>query len=443
MTSVGGMRAIVIGAGRSGRSAARLLALRGACVRVLDRSETASADPDWPPSVELRRGDDRHDSLDGVDLVVPSPGVPREHPLLRAAVGRGVPVWSEIELAARFLECPILAVTGTNGKSTTTVLLGAMLEASGRRVFTGGNLGTPLADAATASVPYDVAVAEVSSFQLEWVDTFRARVAVLLNLTPDHQDRYANPADYGEAKARLLDGQRKDDVAVLNRDDPWVWALGRRAKGAVRSFGRAHADVDTGLENGEVVARRDGGTDRYPLSESPLRGEHNRENIQAAVTAATAWGVPAEAIHGALRATGPLPHRLQLVREAGGVAYYDDSKGTNTGAVEKSVQSFPGGVVLLLGGYDKGGDFAALAPLLRERVAKLVCFGAAGPHVAAQLAGVVDCCVVPDLEGAVAAAARVAQAGQSVVLSPGCASFDEFHDYAERGERFRGLVEAL
>lgn len=443
MTSIEGSRAIVIGAGRSGRSAARLLARRGARVRVLDRSETAGADPDWPPAVELRRGDDRNESLDGVDLVVPSPGVPRDHPLLRAATGRGVPVWSEIELAGRCLDCPILAVTGTNGKSTTTVLLGAMLEAAGRRVFTGGNLGTPLADAAMAPVPYDVAVAEVSSFQLEWVESFRARVAVFLNLTPDHQDRYANAADYGEAKARLLDGQRREDVAVLNRDDPWVWDLRRRARGSVRSFGRTHADVDTGLEDGEVVVRRDGGTDRYPLSDSPLRGEHNRENIQAAVTAATAWGVGPQDIRRALRATGALPHRLQLVRERNGVAYYDDSKGTNTGAVEKSVQSFPGGVVLLLGGYDKGGDFAALAPLVRERVTKLVCFGAAGPQVAAQLAGVVDCCVVPDLAGAVAAAARVARPGQSVVLSPGCASFDEFRDYAERGDRFRGLVEAL
>lgn len=443
MKNLDGLRAIVIGAGRTGRSVGGHLARRGARVRVLDRSEKAARDPDWPDTVELCAGQDVQEPLDGVDLVVPSPGVPREHPLLGAAVERGIPVWSEIELAARFLACPLLAVTGTNGKSTTTVLLGAMLAAGGGRVFVGGNLGTPLIDALAEPEEYAAAVVEVSSFQLEWVERFRAKVAVMLNLTADHQDRYANQREYGEAKARLLDGQQSGDVAVLNRDDPWVWAQRSRARGSVISFGRDPVEFGTYVEDDEIVVWGAARPQRFSLRESPLRGEHNRENIQAAVTAASAWGVGGDAIRSALRSTKGLPHRLEWVREYRGVSYYDDSKGTNIGAVEKSIRSFAGGVILLLGGYDKGGDFRGLDRLLRERVTQVVCFGAAGPGITAQIERSADCIVVADLAAAVGTAAQLAQPGQTVLLSPGCASFDEFRDYAERGQRFRALVEAL
>jgi UDP-N-acetylmuramoylalanine--D-glutamate ligase len=295
----------------------------------------------------------------------------------------------------------------------------------------------------TSGVRHAAAVVEVSSFQLEWVDSFHARVAVLLNLTPDHQDRYRDIEDYGEAKARLLDGQTRDDVAVLNRDDPWVWSQRRRARGSVISFGRDAVEFGTYLDGDEVVVWTAGHPQRYALRESPLTGEHNRENIQAAVSAAVAWGAPEDAIRKALRETASLPHRLEFVRELRGVRYFDDSKGTNTGAVCKSVASFTGGIVLLLGGRDKGGDFAALRPVIGERVAHLVCFGEAGPNIARQLDGAARCSLVPDLAGAVATAAAAAEPGQTVVLSPGCASFDEFRDYAERGRRFRALVEAL
>jgi len=443
MSVLGGLRSIVIGAGLSGRSAARCLAGQGARVRVLDRAETALRAGDWPQGVELAAGDDECGALEGVDLVVPSPGVARDHRLLQEAVARGISVWSEIELAARLLDCPLLAVTGTNGKSTTTVLLGAMLAAGGKSIFVGGNLGTPLTDAVIDEVRYDAAVVEVSSFQLEWVDQFRAHVAVLLNLTPDHQDRYRDIEDYGEAKGRLLDGQTRDDIAVLNRDDRWVWSQRRRARGSVISFGRDPVEFGTYVEADEIVVWASGRPQRYALRESPLRGEHNRENIQAAVTAATAWGVEDEAIRSALRATRPLPHRLELVCEKSGVRYFDDSKGTNTGAVVKSIESFTDGIVLLLGGRDKGGDFASLRSAIKQRVAHLVCFGEAGPSIAEQLGGTAPCTVTPDLRAAVEAAAAAARPGQTVVLSPGCASFDEFHDYAERGRRFRALVEAL
>jgi UDP-N-acetylmuramoylalanine--D-glutamate ligase len=443
MKTFDGLQSIVIGAGRSGRAAARLLAEKGAVVRVLERAMNVARDPAWPDSVELQAGDDEKAELHGVGLVVPSPGVPTTHRLLQRARALGTPVWSEIELASRFLSCPILAVTGTNGKSTTTVLLGAMLQADGRRVFVGGNLGTPLCDAAIDDERLDAAVVEVSSFQLEWVHSFRPKVAVILNLTPDHQDRYASLAEYGEAKAMILSAQESDDVAVLNRDDPWVWEQRRRARGSVISFGHEPVEFGTFIEGDEVIVWGTNGVQRYSLRESPLVGEHNRENIQAAVTAATVHGVSSEAIRTALRASAGLPHRLQFVRELRGVCYYDDSKGTNTGAVVKSVSSFAGGVVLLLGGYDKGGDFASLRPLLSECVAHLICFGKAGPHIASQLAGFKPITVVPDLASAVSAAASTAAAGQTVLLSPGCASFDEFKDYAERGRRFRGLVESL
>jgi UDP-N-acetylmuramoylalanine--D-glutamate ligase len=438
-----GMRAVVIGAARAGRAAVRVLAARGARVCVLERDATARPDADWPPTVELRTDDGSDGALAGADLVVPSPGVAREHRLLQRAAAGGIPVWSEIELAARLLSCPILAVTGTNGKSTTTVLLGNMLKATGAHVFVGGNLGTPLSDAVSSGAGWDAAVAEVSSFQLEWVPSFRPAVAVLLNLTPDHQDRYADPADYGAAKANLLAHQERSDVAVLNRDDPWVWELRRATPAAVWSFGRDPFEGGTFLDGDDAVVWRPGGSQRYALRESPLQGAHNRENLLAAITAATAWGAAREAIRAGVHQTHGLPHRLELVRERAGVRWYDDSKATNVGAVEKSIDSFAGGIVLLLGGYDKGGDFAALRPRIAARVSDVICFGAAGPHIAAQLGASAGPRLVPDLAGAVQLAATLAQAGAVVVLAPGCASFDEFRDYHERGERFRALVEAL
>ncbi|MDX2170344.1 MAG: UDP-N-acetylmuramoyl-L-alanine--D-glutamate ligase, partial [Deltaproteobacteria bacterium] len=425
------------------RAAARLLATRGARVRVAERAAGAQRDPQWPTAVELVSGDDQAPALlDGIGLVVPSPGVPHDHPLLAAAVSRGLPVWSEIELAARWLTCPVLAITGTNGKSTVTTLIGAMLAASGQRVFVGGNLGTPLSEAGLDPAPWDAAVAEVSSFQLEWVPSFRPRVAVLLNLTPDHQDRYPNPADYGAAKANLLRHQDAGDVAVLNRDDAWVWEQRRHTRATVLSFGRGPVEFGTYLDGDDAVVWGAGQPQRYDLRESPLVGAHNRENLLAAITAASAWGTPPEAIRAGLRTTAGLPHRLQLVGERRGVRWYDDSKATNVGAVEKSLDSFDGGIVLLLGGYDKGGDFAALAPRL-GRVAQLICFGKAGPSIAAQLGAAAGARVVPTLAAAVERAAALARPGQVVVLAPGCASFDEFRDYAQRGDTFRALVDAL
>jgi len=437
-------RFLVIGAGKTGQSVAAFLARRAATVRLVERTPAVLDQATLPAGVDVRRGDEADDLLDDIDVVVPSPGVPRTHRLLRRALVRGIPILSEIELASRALSCPILAITGTNGKSTTTTLLGAMLQQAGRRTFVGGNLGTPLIEACDADPEYDAAVVEVSSFQLEWVDRFQPRVAVLLNLTPDHLDRYPNLAEYGRAKARILAAQQPGDIAVLNRDDPWVWEQRRQARAAAISFGRDPVEFGTFIDGDTLIYWGPEPTARhFPLAAAPLRGAHNRENMMAAVTAAAVWGVPDDAIQRGLDRTTGLPHRLELVRECAGVRFYDDSKGTNVGAMEKSVASFDHGVILLAGGYDKGGDFRVLAPLLRRHVKHLVLFGAAGPKIGAQVGDVVPSSTAPDLAAAVRFAAAQAAAGDTVLLSPGCASFDEFTDYTARGRRFRALVEAL
>jgi UDP-N-acetylmuramoylalanine--D-glutamate ligase len=441
---VAGQQFLVIGAGRTGQSTARFLLRYGARVRLAERTPDVLERVALPDGIEVCVGDTAEELLDGVDLVVPSPGVARGHVLLRRAVGRGLPVLSEIELASRALTCPILAVTGTNGKSTTTVLLGAMLKEAGMHVFVGGNLGTPLIDACLEEQKLEAAVVEVSSFQLEWVCTFRAQVALLLNLTPDHLDRYSDVREYQRAKAALFVTQQPGDVAVLNRDDPWVWDQRRRTRGAAISFGHDPVEFGTFLDGNTIIYH---GPEplprRFRLDAVSLQGAHNQENMMAAVTAAAVWGIPDAAIQRGLERTGALPHRLQLVRERDGVRFFDDSKGTNVGAMEKSLASFSGNVILLAGGYDKGGDFSVLTPLLRTRVKRLILFGTAGPTIGSQLNGSIDSSVVPNLTTAVQQAARYAAPGDTVLLSPGCASFDEFTDYAARGRRFRELVEAL
>lgn len=433
---------LVLGAGRTGVSTAGVLERRGVRVILVDRSRDALERLHLPTAVERCADDTDVALLGGIDLVVTSPGIPMDHVLLRAAVRRAVPVWSELELAFRLLSCPILAITGTNGKSTTTTLLGAMLGAAGLRVFVGGNLGTPLIEA-TEHGHLDAAVVEVSSFQLEWVEQFRPRVAVLLNLTPDHLDRYPSLDAYGSAKMRIFSAQKADDIAVLNRDDPWVWEQRHSIRSKVISFGRDRVEFGAYIDRDTLVCSGRTSTPlRIPLAGLPLTGEHNRENMLAAVTAAVGWGIPDAAIHQGLRTAQNLPHRLELVREKAGVCFFDDSKGTNVGALEKSVASFANPVILLAGGYDKGSDFRPLLPLFQRRLKHIVLFGAAGDKLAAQL-GTLPHTQVRSLADAVRAAADLAVEGDVVLLSPGCASFDEFTDYSARGRRFREVVESL
>ena len=434
-------RALVVGYRRTGQAVAATLAARGVRVRVADARPVDA--PAAPAGVELRFGDDGPGLLADVDLVVPSPGVARDAPLLAAAVRRGIPVRSEIEIAAALLACPIVAITGTNGKSTTTSLVGLALERAGRRTFTGGNLGTPLIAAVDAAP--EIAVAEVSSFQLEWVERFRPHVGGLLNVTPDHLDRHGTLAEYRDTKARLFAAQAADDFAVVNRDDAEAWRAVAGVRARIVSFG---ADpVPCGAFAGEGFAALrlpDAPEERYALGRTRLAGRHNVENILAAITLARLAGADPAAVQAAIDDAEPLPHRLARVAERGGVVWFDDSKATNVGAAARSVGSFAGPVILLAGGVDKGGGYDALAAAARGRVRVALVFGAAREAIAAALADAgVAVERVRTLDEAVARAARVATPGDTVLLAPACASFDMFTDYAARGRAFRAAVEAL
>ena len=442
-----GKTVLIIGLKRTGVSVARFIARCGGRVRVTDRQNEAhfkeelAQIADIVPEVCL--GTEDETLLNGIDLVVPSPGVPRTAPLLIVARQRGIPVWSEIELAFRFLHVPVLAVTGTNGKSTTTTLLGECLREHGQRVFVGGNLGTPLLDAVSGDA--EVVVAEVSSFQLEWVEQFRPRIGVWLNLTEDHLDRHGTLAAYGEAKRALFLRQEPTDWMIINRQDPEVRRFVQGLSGQLFSFGWEPVTHGVWIDVAKkiLVVSIAGQETRLSLVGLRLYGRHNLENVMAAVGTAILWGVPSDVVARVLARFTGLRHRLELVATKQGVTYFDDSKGTNVGAVVQSLASFDGPVILLAGGVDKGGDYCPLRHLVQTKVRKLILFGAAREIIASALGNATDTLIVDTLAEAVRAAATIACAGDTVLLSPACASFDQFRNYAHRGEVFRAAVEAL
>jgi UDP-N-acetylmuramoylalanine--D-glutamate ligase len=440
-----GKRVMVLGLARTGIAAARFLADNGAAVIASDRrsgSELAreTAALAGVPSRFLL-GDEDPAWLEGIDLVVPSPGVPQENPLLREALRGAIPVLSEIELGYRFVRAPLVAVTGTNGKSTTTSLIGAMLKACGAKAFVGGNIGAPLIG--FAGKKWDWGVVEVSSFQLEWVEEFRPKIAVLLNLTEDHLDRYASFRDYCAAKERIFAAQQSDDVAILNCDDPLVREIGKRIRSRVISFGWSPVDEGVYATKDEIVWRGGSSEERFALARVKIQGVHNVENLMAAIAAAKAAGVKSAAIQSAIDAFAGLEHRLEFVREKNGVRYFNDSKGTNVGAVVKSLAGFSAPVILLAGGVDKGGDYAPLAGEIRRTVKKMILFGAAKEKIRAALGNLTETVIVDSLDAAVREAASSASPGDVVLLSPACSSFDMFRDYTERGKKFRALVQEL
>lgn len=434
-----GRRVMVVGLGRSGRAVARFLDGRGARLVLTDlRVDVGGADL---PAAELRLGAEDERWLEGVELVVTSPGVAPTSALLRAAVARRVPVLSELELAARFVAAPLVAVTGTNGKSTVATLLGEIFKAAGMETFVGGNLGTPLIEAAGRS--FEVAVVEVSSFQLEWIERFRPHVGVHLNLSDDHFDRYRDLDEYGRAKARLFENQEANDWAVLNRDDPSVWKLRDEVSSRVLSFGLSPAARGVWPEAGSL--QFDDGRRRMAigLGGFQLPGRHNLVNAMAAAGAALLAGAGPAVVERALANFKGLPHRMEFVREKDGVAFVDDSKGTNVGAVVEALAATPAPIILIAGGMDKGGDYAPLRAPLGEKVRRLILIGAARAKMAAALSGAAEIEVEADLAGAVRRAAATARRGETVLLSPACSSFDQFRDYAERGRVFKELVRAL
>jgi UDP-N-acetylmuramoylalanine--D-glutamate ligase len=438
-------KVMVVGLARTGIETARFLVRQGAEVRVTDLKSANELQKEREAlaglPVRYFLGGEDPGSLDGLDMLVPSPGVPRENPLLREAARRKVKVLSEVELAFHFLTAPLAAITGTNGKSTTTSLVGEMLRRDGIRSFTGGNIGSPVIGFVSDS--WEWGIAEISSFQLEWVEEFRPRIAVLLNLTEDHLDRYPDFPSYCAAKEKIFQAQGEDDVAVLNRDDPLVWSMRDRIRARVASFGWNEVDRGVFATVGEIVWRGESGEERFALGRARISGVHNVENLMAAVTVAREIPVNRGTIQRVIDEFPGLEHRLEFVREREGVRFYNDSKGTNVGAVLKSLRSFSAPVILLAGGVDKGGDYRLLSEEMRGKVKKLILFGAAKEVIRRALGDLTDTRLVDTLPEAVKEAWRSAAAGDVVLLSPACSSFDQFQNYAERGRAFKALVQGL
>jgi UDP-N-acetylmuramoylalanine--D-glutamate ligase len=440
-----GSRVLVVGLARSGIAAAGLLVRHGCSVRGVDRRRAeelgASAQELRDLGVELRFGSMDPPELEGRDLVVVSPGVPLDLPLFTEAERRGIPIVAEVELGFGVARAPVIAVTGTNGKSTTVELLGAIGRAAGRKTEVLGNIGTALSERAE-SVPEDgLLVVEISSFQLEACTRFHPKVGVLLNVTPDHLDRHRNMEHYAGLKARLFEFQSKDEFRVQPLGDSRIELLLRPMKSRPLWFGFADPTGDgVWLEEGSLRFRFAGRSgDLIRREEAALPGPHNSENMAAAAAAALAVGIPERAIANALREFRGLPHRLALVAEIDGVRYVNDSKATNVDALKRALESFSPPVTLIAGGRDKDGDFAAIRALVMERVRYAVYVGeAAGkleqswPDVPHERA--------PTLEDAVHAARAHTRSGGVVLLSPGCASYDMFRNFEERGARFEAAV---
>ncbi|HPC83517.1 MAG TPA: UDP-N-acetylmuramoyl-L-alanine--D-glutamate ligase [Thermoanaerobaculaceae bacterium] len=433
--------ALIVGLGASGVAAARLLAREGWRVTVNDRAGAEALRDrlaELPDSCQSVLGEHPLALVEEVSLVVVSPGVPWNLPLLEAARERGLEVIAEVELAYRFFTAPLVGITGSNGKTTTTALTGEILKAAGWRTAVGGNIGTPAAKLA-AEGGWDAVVLELSSFQLEGCTTLRPRVGALLNLSPDHLDRHATTASYLAAKARLFARQRPDDWAVLNRDDAPLRGLSTPSQQVF--FSLTDRTAEAHLAGGELVLD---GVPLLPRGELPLLGDHNVANALAAALAAARMGVPPDAIAKALASFSGLPHRHQQVAAARGVRFVDDSKGTNIGATAAGLAGYPpGSIHLILGGLGKGQNFRELAPAVEGRVARAYLIGSAAEEIATALAGVVSCEMCGTLAAAVEKAFALARPGDTVLLSPACASFDQFANYADRGEQFARLARAV
>jgi UDP-N-acetylmuramoylalanine--D-glutamate ligase len=441
--------ATVVGLARSGIAACRLLRALGVRVIGTDLRPADALPPEAraleTAGVRLVVGGHPAEAFEGAELVVVSPGVPADHPVVAACRTRGVPVLGELELAYRTMTADFVAITGTNGKTTTTALTGALLGESGRQVLVGGNIGRPLAGEALRFPADGWVVAEVSSFQLETTDAFQPRVAAVLNVTPDHLDRHGSLEAYAEAKARIFAAQGPEDWAVLNADDPGAAALAPRVRSRLIWFSRRQAVARGAWVREGWVTLRLGGPDRpvCPVGDIVLRGAHNLENVLAATACAGALGVPAERLRAAIRAFRAVPHRLEWIRDRAGVAFYNDSKGTNVDATLKALAAFDEPIVLIAGGRDKGQRFDALAGAARGRVKAAVVMGEGRVTLAPALRAVTHVEEAASMGEAVRRATALAVAGDVVLLSPACASFDLFRDYEHRGTVFTEEVRAL
>jgi UDP-N-acetylmuramoylalanine--D-glutamate ligase len=444
--SVEGKRVTVAGAARSGIAAAELLARRGARVTLSDlRPDVTEAAPLRALGVELELGGHHEATFTGADLIVTSPGVPPEQPVVVAARRHGVPVIGEIELASRWLLGRLIAITGTKGKSTTTALTGRMLAAAGFRVTVGGNIGSPLSAQVSSSTPDTLHVVETSSFQLEAIETFHPWIAVMLNFSPDHLDRHPSVEAYRAAKSRIFENQTPEDWAVINADDPMVLRMAERSRAVKRFFARrSHIDEGTTIERGWIVARtRADSVPLVPLSSIQLLGSHLVDDVMAAATVSALAGAPTSALTAAVTTFRGLEHAMELVAEVEGVRFVNDSKATNVEAALRSIESFEGGLVPILGGRFKGGDLGLLKQPLASRARAVVAIGEATPLIGDALRQVVQVHEAKSLGEAVRVAFELAKPNGVVLLAPACASFDMFRDYAERGRKFKEEVARL
>ena len=440
-------RALVVGLGKSGVASALFLKQHGARVTVSDSKPEAELGQDIPTlldqGIAVETGGHGERTFRGQDLIVVSPGVPVDAPPLVQARALGETVIGEIELAAQFLRGPLVAITGSNGKTTTTTLAGEIIAAGGFPTAVGGNIGTPAISLVEQATPETVTVLEVSSFQLETIKTFRPKIAVILNVTPDHLDRHRTFAAYADAKARIFENQNPQDFTVLNADDPTCLELAARTKGTVYWFSR-NKEVDRGacVKDGKILFRdKDGQREIMQVSEIPLKGNHNVENALAGVCVGMLMGCAPEEIAKAIREFKAVEHRLEYVATVRGVEYFNDSKATNVDATIKALESFPANIHLILGGKDKGSDYTVLNDLLRARVKRVYTIGAAAAKIESQIKA--DIVHAETLENAVKRASASAQPGDIVLLAPACASFDQFKSYEHRGRTFKELVRSL
>jgi UDP-N-acetylmuramoylalanine--D-glutamate ligase len=443
--TVRGLAVCVVGFGRSGAAAAKLARRKGAAsVVVQDRRDAAEIGDERVlgiarEGIRLELGAHREDTLRKSQLIVVSPGVPKI-PAIEAAAAAGVPVVSEVELASWYVKAPYLAVTGTNGKSTVTTLAGEMVKASGIEVFVGGNLGVPLAEAVDtpAAGERGAIVIELSSYQLERTYTLCPRVAVLINVTPDHLDRYAGMAEYAAAKQRIFLNQSKRDFAVVPGTDAAMVAIARAGAGQVQTWGTAESPIRVA---GDAIVDVTG--ERFLLSMLKIRGAHNVENAMAAALAARLFGASPRGIRQALASFEGLPHRMQWVLDDDGIAYFNDSKATNVGAAVKALEGVDKRVVLIGGGRHKGGSYAPLRPLLAKKGRALVLIGEAAEIMRKELSDVLPTRTADDMFDAVRMARGLARRGDAVLLAPACSSLDMFENYEERGKVFAAAVRAM
>jgi UDP-N-acetylmuramoylalanine--D-glutamate ligase len=443
-----GKRVLVVGLARTGVTVSLFSAGYGATVTAVDeKPEAELADTAArlrAAGVKLELGAHTPASFLAQDLIVVSPGVPANLPALELARAKGIPVWSEIELAWRFLRGKLVAITGSNGKTTTTSLVAHIFKTAGVPTLVGGNIGTPLLALVESSTDSSVTVAEISSFQLETIQNFRPEVGVLLNLTPDHLDRHESFEAYAAAKMRLFENQIERDAAVLNADDPEITKR-MPSRPHIYWFSRQKRVAEGAfLRDGEIVFRADGAeTVVARQSEISLRGDHNLENVLAACAAAYLAGAPPAAIASGVKTFRAVEHRLEFVAEAGGVEFYNDSKATNVDATLKAIEVFPGPLIVILGGKDKGSPYTPLVEPLRQRARLTLLIGAAADKIAADLGNGLPVEKVGTLERAVKRATELARPGDVVLLAPACSSFDQFENYEHRGRVFKELVARL